>query len=289
MFMLVITVLINWFVIFIAANMFISTESALLVSVAIAAVLVALSVSPVAEYLVRLELGCRDATRDEADIFGSAWKRAWNRAREDESAEYGFPSLEREPTVYVANNKYPNAYAIGNRSVVVTTGLLGNASDEELEGLLAHEIGHIVHGDSVKRTVASTINTAGNIACWIMVGIIALLAFLGEIFGGRSGIITLVALAFAFVALIMKLALKLVQYLLELGMLAVGRSEEYRADAYAKSLGFGHGLGSFLSRVQYIESSHRGSGLSFPARIRRWRRGYAVWKRIKHGNASETV
>jgi hypothetical protein len=53
-------------------------------------------------------------------------------------------------------------------------------------------------------------------------------------------------------------ALKGVQKLLDLGLLSVGRSEEFQADAYAKSVGFGPGLVSFLSRMQYIEKAPDG-------------------------------
>ena len=155
----------------------------------------------------------------------------------------------------MANNKYPNAYAVGAHSVVVTTGLLGmGTSNEELDGLLAHEIGHIMHGDTIKRTVAYTLNTAGNIASLVLVAVLTLIGFLGEIVG-RTGFIALIV---GGIALVFKLALRLVQYLLDLGMLAVGRLEEYRADAYAKSLGFGPGLVSFLNRMQYIEKAPQG-------------------------------
>jgi Zn-dependent protease with chaperone function len=156
--------------------------------------------------------------------------------------------------VSVSNNKYPNAYAIELHSVVVTTGLLGIASDDELDGLLAHEIGHIMHKDTIKRTVAYTLNTVGNVASWIMVGILAVWGFLGEIVGGEG----FVALIVGIIALVFKWALKGVQKLLDLGLLSVGRSEEYRADAYAKSVGFGPGLVSFLSRMQCIEKAPDG-------------------------------
>jgi Zn-dependent protease with chaperone function len=159
----------------------------------------------------------------------------------------------------MANSKYPNAYAIGARSIVVTTGLLGSVSDEELEGLLAHEVGHIMGGDTVKRTVSYTVNAAGNIASKILLAVLTVMAVLGkaaeEMFVERGGII---ALFIGAIALLFKLALKIVQYLLELGMLSVGRSEEYRADTYANSLGFGPGLASFLNRMQYTEKLPQG-------------------------------
>lgn len=58
--------------------------------------------------------------------------------------------------------------------------------------------------------------------------------------------------------LVLKWALKGAQKLLDLGMLSVGRSEEFQADDYAKSVGFGPGLVNFLSRMQYIEKAPDG-------------------------------
>lgn len=254
MIMLLITLVVNWFVIFATANIFVEVIPALIVSIVIVAALVALSASPVADYLVRMQFGCREATGVEAETFRPALQRVWNRVMEARPVGNSLLAIERAPVVYVCNNKHPNAYAIGTRSVVVTTGLLGVVSDEELEGLLAHEVGHIMNRDSVKRMAAQVLNSAGNIASWVMVGVLAFFAFLGDLAGGRG----LVALVVGVIALILKMALRVVQYLLDLGMLAVGRLEEYRADAYAKSLGFGPGLVSFLDRMQYIEQLPQG-------------------------------
>jgi len=252
MIMLIVDVLINGFIIFAVVSIFKDTGPALLITGAIVAVLIALSASPVAEYLVRVSFGCRQATRDEAEIVGPALQRVWDRTMGARPSGNSFLSIG--PMVYVTNSKYPNAFAIGLHSVVVTTGLLGIASDEEIDGLLAHEIGHIMHKDTIKRTAAYTLNTVGNIASWIMVGILALWGFLGDVVGGEG----FVSLIVGIVALVFKWALKGVQKLLDLGLLSVGRSEEFQADAYAKSVGFGPGLVSFLSRMQYIEKAPEG-------------------------------
>ena len=78
MIMLIITVVINWLVIFAVANIFVDPGKALISSIIIVVILIALAVSPVAEYLVRAALGSRKATEGEADIFGPEFKRVWN-------------------------------------------------------------------------------------------------------------------------------------------------------------------------------------------------------------------
>ncbi|SEP99643.1 M48 family metallopeptidase [Natrinema salaciae] len=56
-----------------------------------------------------------------------------------------------EPDVYVADRRRPESYAVGGRSngtVIVTTGLVNRLSDAELAAVIAHELSHLVNGDS---------------------------------------------------------------------------------------------------------------------------------------------
>ncbi len=80
-----------------------------------------------------------------------------------------------KPRVGIANTDVPNAFATGrsaNRSVVVvTTGLLRRLDQEELEGVLAHELSHVAHRDVTVMTIASfTAILAGFIARTAMWG-----------------------------------------------------------------------------------------------------------------------
>jgi heat shock protein HtpX len=256
--------IVNWLVIFALVYFFNrNITDSILISGAIVAVLAVLSISPAGEYLTRLQLGCRKATGLEAETFEPALQRVWERTAEFQSAGNRVVPIEARPTVYMSNNKFPNACAIGARTIILTTGLLGSVSDEELEGLLAHEISHLIHGDAIKRNVACTLNMAGNIASKILLVVIAVMGVIGRaveavLFGRVENGGSIIALLFAGIALVFKLALWVVQHLQEWGLSTVGRSEEYRADFYAMSLGFGPGLASFLSRIQYIEQAPQG-------------------------------
>ena len=125
------------------------------------------------------------------------------------------------PKIYVIPNDSPNAFATGRNpqhaSVAVTQGILKLLNEEELEGVLAHELGHVRNRDilisSIAATIAGAITYLAHIAQW------------GMIFGGyerdredRGG--GLAALAMIILA---PLAAMLIQ-------LAVSRSREYQAD-----------------------------------------------------------
>src|SRR5207253_6374651 len=87
------------------------------------------------------------------------------------------------PKIYVIPTESPNAFATGRNpshaSVAVTHGILGLLTDEELEGVLAHELGHVNNRDILISSVAATI-----------AGAITMLASMGRfamIFGGMGG------------------------------------------------------------------------------------------------------
>src|SRR5258705_5917617 len=83
------------------------------------------------------------------------------------------------PKVYLIPNDSPNAFATGRNpnhaSVAVTHGILGLLNDEELEGVLAHELGHVRNRDILISSVAATI-----------AGAITYLARFGFFFGGMG-------------------------------------------------------------------------------------------------------
>src|SRR5580692_7084215 len=87
------------------------------------------------------------------------------------------------PKIYVIPTESPNAFATGRNpshaSVAVTHGILGLLNDEELEGVLAHELGHVGNRDILISSVTATI-----------AGAITMLASMGRfamIFGGMGG------------------------------------------------------------------------------------------------------
>ena len=125
------------------------------------------------------------------------------------------------PKVYIINDPAPNAFATGrdpqHASVAATTGLLEIMTDSELEGVMAHELGHVRNYDiRVSMIVFGLVVAVGMIA-----DILLRMAF----FGGRNSNNNPIVLVFGLAAfLIAPLVAAVVQA-------AVSRQREYLADA----------------------------------------------------------
>ena len=146
------------------------------------------------------------------------------------------------PKIYVIPTDSPNAFATGRNprhaSVAVTEGILNLLNDEELEGVLAHELGHVNNRDilisSVAATLAGAITYLAQVAKWGMI-------FGG--FGGRNDRDRGGGLAGLLMIFLAPLAAMLIQ-------LAVSRSREYQADATgAHFTGNPYALASALAKL----------------------------------------
>jgi heat shock protein HtpX len=141
------------------------------------------------------------------------------------------------PKMYVIPNDSPNAFATGRNpqhaSVAVTEGILNLLNDEELEGVLAHELGHVNNRDILISSVVAT-----------LAGAITMLSRFGFFFGGgdrddsRGG-----GLGALLMLILAPIAALLIQ-------LAVSRSREYQADATgAHFTGNPYALASALAKI----------------------------------------
>jgi heat shock protein HtpX len=129
------------------------------------------------------------------------------------AADAGLPM----PKVFIMDNPQPNAFATGRNpdhaAVAVTTGLLERLNRDELAGVLAHELGHVTHRDTLTMTITAT-----------LAGAISMLANFGFYFGGGNrnsdGIGPIGGLMLVILA---PLAAALVQF-------GISRGREYEAD-----------------------------------------------------------
>jgi heat shock protein HtpX len=155
------------------------------------------------------------------------------------SAKQGLPM----PKIYVIPTESPNAFATGRNpkhaSVAVTHGILRLLDDEELEGVLAHELGHVRNRDILTSSIAATL--AGAIT------MVARMGYWASLFGGyggreergRSG----GGLGGLFMVILAPIAATLIQ-------LWISRTREYEADATgARETGNPYALARALQKL----------------------------------------
>lgn len=139
-----------------------------------------------------------------------------HRIVENMASKAGIP----KPKVAIVPTDVPNAFATGrgprNAVVAATTGLLRILNEDEIEGVLAHEVSHVLHRDTLIGAMAATIAGA--------IGYIAWFGQMGVLFGSgnrdnrqNNGLLALLAI------ILVPIASMFIQ-------LAISREREYKAD-----------------------------------------------------------
>lgn len=175
--------------------------------------------------------GARPISREEAPRLYAVMERL--------AAKANLPM----PKLYLIPQPAPNAFATGRNpshaSVAVTQGLMQLMDDEELEGVIAHELSHVRNYDiltsSIAATIAGAITWVASMGRWAM------------IFGGWGGRDDRGRNGGGIAALIMLIAAPIAAALLQLG---ISRQREYQADASgAKMVGHPYGLIRALEKL----------------------------------------
>jgi heat shock protein HtpX len=141
------------------------------------------------------------------------------------------------PKVYIIPDPSPNAFATGRNpdhaAVAATEGIMRMLSDSELEGVIAHELAHVKHRDTLISTVAAAIG-----------GAITMLAQFAMFFGGGRDRENSNPIALLAMALLAPIAAALIQA-------AISRQREFAADrGGAEMVGSPTGLAHALRRIE---------------------------------------
>lgn len=137
------------------------------------------------------------------------------------------------PKVYIVDDPSPNAFATGrnpqNAAVAATTGLLERLTPEEVEAVMAHELGHIRNRDTLVMTMVATI-----------AGAISMIANFGMFFGSSENRNPIAAIA----------AMLMAPFAAMIVQMAISRTREYGADrAGAEISGNPRALASALAKI----------------------------------------
>jgi len=205
---------------------------------------VILSLSPLGEWVLGLMSGARKMKRaDMRERIVPLLTEVHNRALELT------PDMTRVINLKVSYDPNPNAFALGRHTICVTEGLF-SLTDEQIEGILAHELGHLAY----HHTVIQLLIGGGNFIITFVLFIFRMLAyiftFIGSIFSfSRDDTAEGIGCGFSIFGLICSLMVLLWTKFCMLFLMWSSRANEYVADKYAFDLDCGYGLAHALDTI----------------------------------------
>lgn len=238
------------FIGFIVSVMFtIDFGTALLMGLGVYLVSLVIALSPIGEWILRFQTGCKKIKdQNIKNYLEPLFQEVYAKAKAED------PTIPNNVKLFLSDDPSPNAFATGRKTVCVTRGLLV-LPPEEIKATLAHEFGHLAHKD----TDLILVVTVGNLIFNLLVTAIKLfltilewiLLFTVALVGGRESWIGI-----AFVKLCSFLTFLFVNGLMwiwstigNLLVMASSRGNEYEADAFSFTLGYGNALCSMLNRI----------------------------------------
>lgn len=209
------------------------------------------AISPIGASILRVIFGCRKVrTKRDKEYLLPLLEEVCLMATledEDENVDIG---------IYISEDMAVNAFSVGENSIVVTRGAMELLDKKQLKGMIAHELGHIVHGD----TIIPLILIIGSVWCFpILLLIRAVKIFFQlehyEEQQEKKSILATIVLG------ILNIFIFLITLPFQVIMTLNGRYNEYNADSYAEDICCGKGLISALYDVRSINGFKRLSPL----------------------------
>ena len=206
-----------------------------------------LALSPAGEFILRLLENCREPyTEKEKTYLLPLFEEVYQDAKEV------YPKLNKGIKLYIMDAMYVNAFAIGRKTVAVTKGAIETFTEDELKGILAHELGHMAYGHSKALLLSLIGNLFFSVIVWFF-------RFILRIFQ----IIANIGAFFSFVGIIFAVFIFLLRFLADMSnfvfvsisqmLLALNsRQNEIQADKFAYEVGYGGDLISGMYLLQKI-------------------------------------
>ncbi|MDD4817154.1 MAG: M48 family metalloprotease [Victivallaceae bacterium] len=162
--------------------------------------------------------------------------------------------LRKTPDLYIIPSDVPNAFASGlsenSAFVAVTEGLLGMMDDQELEGVIGHEIGHVLHRDIMLNQLVVGLISVILILAIILERVLWIRSLSGDRRSSNrenGGNLALLMLVLMLAAILVRPIAMLIGQLLQL---AISRQREYAADACSVRLcSYSEGLARALEKL----------------------------------------
>lgn len=204
------------------------------------------SLSPVGEFFWRLRNGIKKAPPAALELCWQKADYAFNEVVK--SARNKTKSVSKKVRLYYSSESGVNAFALGHRTVVLTDGMLRKNDLDVFKGVIAHEVGHIAHGDSdlnlginVCNGFISVFMSVISVFVYVIIAVIAM--------NREKNWVWIAVLLRVFFNVVLVGIFRLWTMIGVACINATSRKKEYAADKFAKDIGYGEELSAFLSSL----------------------------------------
>ena len=247
--LLLITYLIHFFFMSPETSTAVSYGKAVLTSVILYTASLAIALSPIGEWILRVQTGCKkiDCPEQLARIE-PIFREVYARAKELE------PAIPDDVHIFINDDTAPNAFATGRKTICMTQGML-QMPEDQIKATLAHEFGQLAHKDTDLTLVVCVGNMIVSAMIFVLKFLVELIHIAGDfaafIMGGYDGIgVCLLNDLYHFI--ITTVIAGLMGLWTWSGILLVrksGREQEYEADAFSVRAGYGDALCMLLNEI----------------------------------------
>ena len=208
---------------------------------------ITIAISPVGEFILRLQAGCKKIKRkDYLDRLTPLFDEVYQNSKKRN------PNLPDDIKFFMSKDDEPNAFATGRKTVCLTEGLL-DYSDEEIKAVLGHEFGHLSHKD----TDAILVVEVGNLlvaivfVCFRVIVNVStfILHMIFSVISSSIAEIMISALTRVLIDFLLVAAMNIWTKLGILICLHTARKNEFEADEYSCLLGYGMKLCEVLDKL----------------------------------------
>lgn len=215
---------------------------------------ITIALSPIGEGLLRLKEGINPiCTQEDSDYLLPIFEEVYEEAKAQK------PSLNSRIQLFISESMCVNAFAIGRKTIAVTRGAICTFDAEQLKGILAHEFGHMAHGD----TKALLIHVIGNGIFSIVLSAMELcrktVQFILGIFSAKNILVACVFFINWLIGILIDICIFIFLYMGNIIIAFNSRQSEYYADAFAFSIGYGEELKNALYTLAKVSLSGKPS------------------------------
>ena len=222
----------------------------ILIAVVLQAIVTVFVLSPIGEFVMRSYNGGRKIKSEYyKSLIRPLFDEVYDRAKTFD------PKMPKGVQVFIKNENTMNAFAIGRKSVVVHTGILQMEDQEQIKGILGHEMGHLAHQDTALLMIilGSNIFIFGLLwAVSLLMNIIMSVTGVGTI-GNRTGKEDkdswLALIVNTVICGLINIVYRIWVFFGALTMNPMMRKEEYGADAFSTKLGYGRAMVRFFEEL----------------------------------------